>query len=334
MSRREKILGAVVAAMVLLWGGSIGLDRYRAAQSSNEELELNTQMELSRAKTASLRGQRAQRLLTNWRKQSLPSNIDVAKTLYQDWLRNQLDESFMIVKEIREQSPRASRQNYQQVTFVVTATGSLSKLTEFLYRFYEANHLHRISEASIVPTSSRKSLTVTLRVDALVLPDCKRTDQLAEGERDTFEDSLDDIDTELKSRNIFLVYEPPQPPEPEPGPEAEAEPDPEVVADTPDTEAASAFFSSITRGAAGWRMSIRMNDSGRMLYFSTGDRIEIGRFSGTIVELSSRRVVLEDNEGRKELSLGQNLSQLRALPAPPVGEDSLRAPSDPASSEG
>lgn len=312
MSRRERNLAITVAALVLLWGGSIGLSRYEEALERNEQLEFNTNLALSDAKAAELRGLNAQGKLVQWQKQSLPTNIDLAKTLYQDWLRKQLDDSFMIVKEIDERSPRASRNNYQQVTFVVIATGSLSKFTEFLYSFYESNHLHRISEATLVPTSSRKSLTVTLTVDALILPECDRTDTLAEGKQDTFADSLNDIDKELKSRDIFAVYEPPQPEEPEVDP-MEEEPEPEVVVDTPDKEAASAYLSGITRGALGYRLSIRMQNSGKLYYFNPGDRVEIGRFSATVVELDGRRVVLEGDQGQLELTLGQNLTQAREL---------------------
>ena len=311
MSQREKLLGFAVAALVVLWGGTVGLARYREAVERNEQVEINTTMALSQARTAEARGRRAQRLLHQWRQQSLPSNVDIAKSKYQDWLRLQLEESFMIVKEIREQSPRSARANYRQASFIVTAQGSLEKLTDFLYRFYQSNHLHRISTATLVPTSSRKSLTATLTVDALSLPDCARDEDLAEGSQETFEDSFEKIEEELLSRNIFLAYEPPQPPEPE----VQEQPDTEsmAIADTPDEEAASAFITSMTRGADGWQMSIRMIETGQLYYFSTGDTIEIGRFSAKVERLDGRRVILSASQGKLELVLGQNLSQAREL---------------------
>ena len=312
MSQREKILAGMVAAMVLLWGATEGLARYRTALDRNEQEALDVQQELSRARTASLRGRRAERLVRDWERQSLPTNLDIAKSLYQDWLRTELDESLMIVKELREHSPRTSRKHYRQATFIATAQGSLEKLTDFLYRFYQSPHLHRISSATITPTSSRKSLTVTLTIDALSLPGCPRKDTLAEGSSEMFADSLETIEGELVSRNIFMAYEPPKPPEP-PQDTLEAEVV-EEVAEGPDTDAASAYITSMTHGAGGWQVSVRMVDSGKLFYYRQGDSIEIGRFSGEILKLDGRRAIIDSDEGPVEIYLGQNLSQARAVP--------------------
>ncbi len=303
MNAREKYLAGAVAALVILWGGTVGWDRYQEALLRNENQQLAAEQELSQARAAAARGQRAQRLLADWRKQSLPTDLDIAKSLYQDWLRQQLIEAGLVVRELNENSSRSTQRHFNQATYVVNAQGALAELTDFLYRFYQSNHLHRISAATLTPTTTRRSLSVSLTVDALSLPDCRRTDRLAEGSSETLTEPLEKIRDLIVSRNVFLPY----------SPGGSEGPSSRQVADNSDAEAAQAFITSMTYGEGGWQMSIRMRDSGRIRYFRQGDSIQIGHFSGKIVELDGRRAIVSSKSQKLVILLGQNLSQAQVL---------------------
>ena len=300
MNDREKYLAATVAVLVLLWGVTVGWDRYQAAKLRNESQQLDTQQRLNQARLAEARGLRAQQLLRDWQRQSLPAHLDIAKSLYQDWLRQELSESGLSVRELNESSSRGSLKHFRQATFVINAQGTLAELTEFLYRFYQSNHLHRISAASLTPTRSRQALTITLSVDALSLPGCPRSDRLAEGASDTFSAPLEELRDQVVSRNMFVPYNP------------ETQPD-QQVGSASDDQASQAFVSSMTKGAGGWQMSIRMHDSGKLRYSRQGDRIEIGQFSGEVLQLDGRRAIVAREDGQVEIQLGQNLSQARVI---------------------
>ena len=56
-------------------------------------------------------------------------------------------------------------------------------------------------------------------------------------------------------------------------------------------------------------MAITMEDAKKSLHFRRGDSINIGKFTGTVVELDSRRAVIETADGRVEVQLGQNLGE-------------------------
>jgi hypothetical protein len=299
MNTREKYLAAAVAALVLMWGGTVGWDRYQEALLRNENQQSAAEQQLSQSRAAAARGRRAQRLLADWRRQSLPTNLDIAKSLYQDWLRQQLVEAGLTVRELNENSSRTSQRHFNQATFLVNAQGSLAELIDFLYRFYQSNHLHRISAATLTPTTSRRSLTVTLTVDALSLADCPRTNKLAEGSSESYEVPLDEIRDVIVSRNVFAAYSPGGPSE--------------AVADSGDSQAAQAYITSMNYGAGGWQMTVRMRDSGELRYFRPGDRIRIGRFSGKLVEVDGRRAIVSKDNQRLLLFLGQNLSQAQVL---------------------
>ncbi len=295
MNQREKLLVGAVGLLVILWGGTIGWGRYQAARMGNQNQQSSAEQQLSQARAASARGLRAQDMLRGWQRQSLPTNLDIAKSLYQDWLRQQLVEAGLTVRDLTESTSRSAQKHFSQVTFVVNAQGTLAELTDFLYRFYQSNHLHRISAATLTPTITRRALTVSLTIDALSLSECPRSDQLAEGSSDLFSESLEEIRQEIVSRNVFVAYGIDKPSE-------------QQVAESPD-EAAQAKITGMTRGEGGWQMTIRMGDSGRVRYFRQGDSIEIGRFSGEIVELDGRRAVVSRDDRRVQILLGQNLEQ-------------------------
>lgn len=303
MNDREKILAAAVAAMVLLWGANQGWEKYHVALKKNINTQQNVAQKLSTARTAKLRGQRAQHKIRQWQRESLPTDQDIAKSLYQDWLQQQLTAAGLTVKELSISSSRTSSTSYQQFSFVVSATGKLEQLTDFLYGFYQSKHLHRISKADLTPSEDRKSLTISLTVDALSLADADREDKLADGTHNEFKQTLDQFRESIVGRNLFATYQP-----------GKTE---QKGASGEDTEAAQAKFSGINYGRDGWLMSVRMEKSSKTFYFREGDTIEIGQFKGTIEQLDGerRRVTISTESGRVQVRLGQTLSE-----AEPLGE--------------
>jgi hypothetical protein len=308
MSQRERLLAAAVALIVMLWGATVGWDRYQATFTNNQNQQITIEQELSEARIAAAQGLQAESMLRGWQQQSLPKNLDIAKTLYQDWLRQELVDAGLIVREVNENSLRGTRQYFRQVTYSVNAQGSLEELAKFLYGFYQSNHLHRISAATLTPTTTRRSLTVSLTIDALSLSDCPRNDELAEGSSESFAEPLEEIRDEIVSRNVFIAYEPPE--EEKPVEQVVEKPD-----DTP-AEEATAFVTSLNQGEEGWQMAVRMSDSGSVKYFRVGDEISIGRFSGLVEEIDRRRVIVTQDEKRLVIFGGQNLGQAIELSDP------------------
>lgn len=300
MTTREKTLAVAVAGTALLWFGNRGLGRYRAAIDRNAGQQVQAEQALAEANAEVLLGQRARRQLRYWRERSLPTNPEIANSLYQDWLREQLTGAGLEVSQLAEKGSSTSRGQYEELTLDVTAAGTLAQVTDFLYRFYSAVHLHRISGATLTAADGGQKLTAIFTVGALILPECKRTDALAEGEPRPLPAPLEEIRTRLVSRNPFA------PPSVK---TATAD------GDKPDAEAAGAFVSGVTYGPRGWELAVKNKDA-EVKRFHTGDSIEFGRFKGTVVEIGDRRVVIETDKGKLEVRLGQNLGEAVALPGP------------------
>ena len=300
MTPSEKKLAMLVAGVIVFWFATHGLTKYRDALAQNQAEQSAGQQKLRLARNAIARGQLAEKEHRTWQAQSLPTDPDVAQSLYHDWLRQQISEAGLEVKELSsKQSTMAQSKYYKQLTFTIEAEGKVDALTKFLYSFYQSGHLHRISKATLTPTDGREKLALFLIVDAISLPDCDRSDRLTDAASSLKLPSQDELEEKIVSRNIFAVYQPTQ--------------DETVAAAESDSEAAQAFVSSMTEGLEGWRMSILMRESGKILYFSEGDEIAVGQFKGTIHKLDGRKVIVSTDTERLQIRLGENLKQARPL---------------------
>ncbi|MEM9658617.1 MAG: hypothetical protein AAF961_09680, partial [Planctomycetota bacterium] len=187
------------------------------------------------------------------------------------------------------------------------AKGTLAQATELLHRFYAAPHLHRIAKATLNPQASdRETIDIHLEIDALILPDCEREDELADAEvAPSPERSLDEVRDNLLARNIFAPYTP----------KSDAMATSEAPKDWDDKAAQDASLSGLTRGSLGWQVSVRFKESGDIRRYRQGDRIELGTMSLTILEVDGlqRRMLLECKDGRREVRLGQTFAESSKL---------------------
>lgn len=296
MTRREKLLAGAVGLMGVMLVGSSLLTRYQEAVEDNRTELRETELKLSQARTAKLRGQRAVTKLRRWQKQSLPTNPDIANSLYQDWLQKQLTDSGLKVSDIKSSAGlRAANDRFQEFTFTVEAAGDRSALVKFLTGFYEAGHLHRISRATLARAKEGSDLSVSLTVNALAMRDADRADKLSEIASKVELPPAEQIEDAITTRNPFAPFE-----------------DKAVNATAskkPANEADQAYVTGMIQGESGWRLSIRMKDSGRVLYFQTGDAIDIGSFKAKVGEINGRRVLLEKDGSSMQVFLGQTLGQ-------------------------
>lgn len=297
MTQREKVLAGAVGMMAVLWFGSSALSRYRENVEDNRAKLRDAEQQLSQAKTARLRGQRAITRLKRWQKQSLPTNPDIANSLYQDWLQKQLTEAGLKVTDIKgSMGLRAPNDRFQEFNFKVEAGGQMGQFVDFLSRFYHAGHLHRISRTSIAPAKDGGDLAISLNVDALSMRDAPREDSLADVANIETLPAVEELQTTIAKRDLFSPYK-----------DANATP---VIASKPaSNEADQAFISGMVLGVDGWQMSVRMKDSGRMLYFRAGDSIAIGSFNAKVSEIDGRRAIVEKDGSQLQVFLGQNLGQ-------------------------
>ena len=179
MNEREKKLALIVAVLlavtVCFFTWSALSNTFRTRRSTLIALEGQIQTK----ETTQKRGQRAAERIREYEARSLPPNPEVAQSRYQTWLFNLIDDVGFAEVAVDPLVRRAQRDVYWQLAFRIGGKGDLDQVTEFLHRFYSANHLHRIGQLVLRPVGDTKELTVDAQIQALVLPGSQNTETLS-----------------------------------------------------------------------------------------------------------------------------------------------------------
>lgn len=170
MNQRERNLALIVGALLLVtagmftwdWVSSAFQQRNRALAALDQQIEEKQQIERD--------GQRAAKRLRTYQTQSLPSNVESARSLYEAWLLNLVTDVDLAAPTVDGVAAPARKDVYTQVAFRIGGKGNLQQVTRFLHQLYCANHLHRIKKMILKPVGDSGQLAVDVQVQALVLP--------------------------------------------------------------------------------------------------------------------------------------------------------------------
>jgi hypothetical protein len=305
---REKFLAIVVGLLL----GVVALralhGRINAVADERDLQLVAAGEELDQALDLLEAGNRADAKIRSWRAKSLPSESGVAESLYHHWLIEQLYGAGLDDVDLRPQPAIASRADFKSLSMIVQAGGSLDHLTQFLFAFYEADFLHKISRLTLVPNSSGNSVGLTMKIDALVLSDADQTDQLPSGTAGRLaRNDVAAYQESIVARNVFTAYKPPPPPPP-PKPAVVDKPKPKPKPRFDD--ATQAFLTAIVTNRAGGdalEVWINVRTTGETLRLGAGDAFHVGQMEGRITAIEPQAVVLETDEGRYRVAIGTHL---------------------------
>jgi len=213
MTKREKILAVGVGVLALAIVAWFALGRITNAFTSRSARIADLEDEIYEKEAIIRRGHKAARDLQAYQERSLPANLPLARSLYQNWLLEvaEKDINFTGVN-VGPQPGRPMGDVYYQHKFLLTCQGDLEQLTDFLYDFYNVGYLHRVSRLSVKPIPRSRNLNLSFTIEALSLnraesPDrltLPPSDRLAHAQREEYLDVI-------TMRNLFApANNPPQ----------------------------------------------------------------------------------------------------------------------------
>jgi hypothetical protein len=224
-----------------------------------------------------------------YRAQSLPSNAEVARSLYQAWLLDLVGHADFSNPNVDSNEPVNRKGLYQVLNFSFRGRGSLEQLTKFLYGFYNADHLHLIRSLTITPVQGADQLDLAISIEALVLASADRKDRLSTRRSERLAmGKLDDYQT-IVQRNLFGVG-----------------------GATDPTDYTYLTAVNYVDGQPEVWFTVRTSDT--VLKLRKGETIDVGQFKGVVADISDADVVLESDGERWLLTIGESLAQAAALP--------------------
>jgi hypothetical protein len=213
MQKREKILAAVVAGMILLFIGQWIVRGIYGAFQEQAKRHITLAKQLKDKENMRRRGLEAQVQLEEWQERSLPSDLSAARSIYQNWLVSLVDRPDVKFEGAQFDSVRPiSRKGiYHKLPFTVRGRGTLDQLTAFLFHFYRAGHLHKITRLTATPIEGTRQLDLLIAVEALSLPDAKHTDKLADVPSDRLKlKDLAEYRKAIVERNLYDYNDAPE----------------------------------------------------------------------------------------------------------------------------
>ncbi|HEV7281656.1 MAG TPA: hypothetical protein VGN57_15750 [Pirellulaceae bacterium] len=203
MTQRERILGGAVGLLVagfLLYfvgGWFLGIFSWRA-----DEIDRLTDQRDKLARSVRM-GTAAREDLAAFEQRSLPGELEVAKTRYQDWLLGVAEREGLQRVVLTRGAEPAVKGVGNEVAYNFTAFGRLPQVVDFLHEIYRVNALHRVSTLRMQPTADLRYLKVTMTLQALWIDTNEGTRIPTEpGERLAFAD-VAAYQKAISDRNIF-----------------------------------------------------------------------------------------------------------------------------------
>ena len=297
MKKRERILAIVVGLLVAAYVGNWLFEQALTGPVRERQEKIDRLKREIAAKETKLRGaQRAVSQLAAWNEQSLPSDVELAQSLYQQWLLELVSNAGFEQPNVDSGEVAARRGSsksvvYQRLGSTIRGRATLAQLTDFLHTFYRANHLHQIQRLSMTPVPNTGKLDLSMSIEALVLPQADRKSRLSEAvsHRLAF-DARSDY-ASIVERNLFG----------EGG---------TMGLDPADYTVLTAILEN-NGIAEAW---LRVQPTGEVLKLQPGAEFEVGQFRGRIAEIEELDIVIQSDEERWLLTLGENLTQATALP--------------------
>ena len=236
------------------------------------------------------RFRKANQQLKVWQAQSLPSDTEVARSLYQAWLVGLVGSAGFISPNVDSSEPITRKGLYSALDFSVRGRATLEQLTRFLYDFYRADHLHHIESLNLTPVPRSDELDITLSIEALSLPDATRKDRLSTRASDRLASNRLADYRPVIERNLFGIG----------GGGLDA--------------ADFAYLTAITSAGGQPEAWFTLRATGELVKLRSGQRLSIGAFEATVADISDSDVVLVCEDERWLVGLGENLMQASTLP--------------------
>lgn len=300
MTQREKILAAVVAAMVLFFGGGRLWTRYSKSLADKRSQLLAAQERLGAAKLELAKGEAATRQLQEWQDRSLPADREAAQMAYRVWLEQQLKTAGLVVEEVQPQQRLAPAAGFSAIGYTLNVRGNMQALTKFLYAYYRSELLQQITRMQLRPDTNPAQLKITLQTEALILPGTLNEALPSGVARRSARSNANEYAQSIGGRNVFAVYRPPRPERPVT--DARPAPPPPKFDD-----AKFAFFTGTIQVDGRYQAWIHVRTTNETLRLFEGDELKVGLFNGKIVSIEPRAIVVKSGDDELRINLGQNL---------------------------
>ncbi|MCE3017662.1 MAG: cadherin repeat domain-containing protein [Pirellula sp.] len=206
MTQREKLLGAAVAGVVLLFAGQMVWSNIQAGFAAKEGTIEALKKKKSDQDLASRQGIVSTQRLAKVQPRSASKKEEFARATYQRWLIELADQVELEDYSELSLGGTADKDGFRTFKFQLRGNGNLQHVTRLLHAYYTKPFLHRISRLDVRPASNQKDtgrLLITLESEVMSLPTSKDLQPVLKSDDSLLVKSLEDYEQSILSRNLL-----------------------------------------------------------------------------------------------------------------------------------
>lgn len=310
---RQYILGGIFALLLLYFGGEWAWQKaVRQPIEDRQTKAERLQREIEKRKLELKRIRKAAQELALWQSQSLPSNSEIARSLYQAWLWELVGHVGLDNPNVEVREAAGRKGSYLVIAASIGGRGTLEQITQLLYEFYRAGHLHQMRSLILTPLKEGR-INLAAEIEALVLPGADREDRLTTLPSDRLAGQRLEDYRVIAQRDLFGTGSLADPIEHtlltavsyvNGVPEAwfSVRSGDRLVKLLPDRSPAEA--PSADAGAAAQTTVV----------LGPGESFRVGQFTAKVLRIDEEDVILESEGRRLLLTIGESIAQAALLP--------------------
>ena len=308
---RKITLVLAAGAMLLYFGGDWAVKKWVEGPKTAKLGQIaNLQKAVKAAKQNLAAVKSDAQWMAHWESRSLPSNPEVARSLYVAWLAELVRYAELSSPSLNPGEP-VNRRGFRSISFSVRVRGNLEQLTTFLFEFYNAPHLHKIQSLNLTPIAKSDQFDLSIAIQTLVLPYADREEELSQvklaevgGQR--LRSPRLDAYKPIAERNLFAIADPGTDPA-----------DHTVLTGVNYVDGVpEAWFTTRTDGKT-LRLRIGdklVQDGDKIRKSGTEEEPALSTEIGRVADMKDADLVLERGGERWLLTIGETLAQAYALP--------------------
>jgi len=277
-NRRTQFLLIAMSVIAVIWLGDMGYRNFVEQPRQQREREYSRlEGQLNDAQEIIINSADVSDELAALEQISLPYDTELARAAYQGWLLGlvqevgltgaSVDASAPMPVTIQDRDSRRQKEIFVRYSFSLRGRGNLQQVAQWMYRFYQGGHLHKIQSMTLNPSSGGQTIDFGATIEAISLTRVERKGELS-GKRLARLASVDFDDyLSIPRRNLFARHG--------------------------DTALSKVILSAITIGSDGVFQAWFSDGKGETTVLGRGESMEIDSHSLQVIDVLVGQVLLE-----------------------------------------
>lgn len=310
---RQYILAGIFALLLVYFGGEWAWQKVvRQPIEERETKAERLRREIQKRQLELKRTRKAAQELAVWQSQSLPSNPEIARSLYQAWLLELVGHVGLENPGVEVREAAGRKGSYLVIAASIRGRGTLEQVTQLLYEFYRAGHLHQMRSLILTPLKEGR-LDVAAEIEALVLPGADREDRLTTLQSDRLAGQRLEDYRMIAQRDLFGT-----------GSLADPLEHTLLTAVSYVNGVPEAWFSvrsgerlvKLAPGGSPSETSSLDSDApaATTVALGPGESFRVGQFTAKVLRIDEEDVILESEGRRLLLTIGESIAEAAVLP--------------------